>query len=222
MKIRLFVFALAGALASMAPNAHEAAAGAPLPSLTSEELAQGPYSSMHMLLEKTIFKVDVLTVDVRFSKPIQSRLTELVKGKSYSDALGNQVANVAIGADDALVQLKFLRDVSLDQWMDGVRENLQQARDAGLITPKVQQRVSQGLPNWFAALRERGYKKGDRLLYRVRPDSLRTVVVATDGKVFVDQMDHDQTATRVVMASYFAPKSDFRELLLKSLFKPTG
>jgi hypothetical protein len=192
---------------------------APPPSLNSSELAQGPYSSMHMLLEKTILKVDVLTVDVRFGKKVHPRLVELAKGKSYSDELGKQVAKVAIGADDALVQLKFVRDVSLNQWIDGVRENLEQARKAGLISAAVEKRVSQGLPNWFAALKERGYKTNDRLLYRVNADSLRTVVVAADGSVLVDRTDKEKDAPRVVMASYFAPGSDFREPLIRSLFK---
>ena len=119
--------------------------GEPPPSLTSPDLAKGPYSSMHMLLEKTFLKVDVLTVDVRFGNAIHAKLKELAQGKAYSDALGKQVANVAIAADDAVVQLKFARDVSLNQWMDAVRDNLKQARDAGLITPAVQQKVAQGL-----------------------------------------------------------------------------
>lgn len=219
MKPRYFVF-VASVLASL--HVGQAIAAEPVPSLTSAELAQGPYSSMHMLLEKTFLNIDVLTVDVRFGKSVQARLTELAKGKAYSDALGKQVATVAIGADDALVQLKFLRDISLDQWMDGVRDNLKQAREAGLITAKVQTRVSAGLANWFSAVKERGYKKGDRLLYRVQPSSLRTVVVAADGKIFVDKLDRGSEAPHVVMSSYFAPDSDFRELLLKSLFKPSS
>ncbi len=192
---------------------------APPPSLNSSDLAQGPYSSMHMLLEKTILNVDVLTVDVRFGKKVHPRLVEIAKGKSYSEDLGKQVAKVAIGADDALVQLKFVRDVSLDQWIDGVRENLEQARKAGLISAAVEKKVSQGLPNWFAAIKERGYKTNDRLLYRVNADSLRTVVVAADGKILVDRTDKEKDAPRVVMASYFAPGSDFREPLIRSLFK---
>src|SRR5690606_32410902 len=110
------------------------------------------------------------------------------------------------------------RNVSLDMWIDAVRENLQQAREAGLITAAVEKKVSAGLPTWFAALRERGYKENDRLLYRVRADSLRTVVVSADGKILVDKLDKDKVAPRVVMASYFAPKSDFREPLLRSFF----
>ena len=216
MKARPF-FALAALALSMA--AGPASAGDPLPSLSSPELAQGQYSAMHMLLEKTVLNVDVLTVDVKFGKAAREKLKALAAGKQYSEGLGKQVADVAIKTDDALVQLKFARDVSLDMWMDAVFENLEQARDAGLITPKIQERVKNALPTWFAALKERGYEKGDRVLYRVRPDSLRTVVVSANGKVLMDRLEKDKDVSRVVMSSYFAPKSDFRELLLKSLFK---
>jgi hypothetical protein len=196
-----------------------AAAGEPLPSLNAPDLAQGPYSAMHMLLEKTILNVDVLTVDIRVNKATQTQFTEIAGGKGYSDALGKQIADIAVKTDHAVVQLKFMRDVSLDQWMDAVRENLQQAKDAGLLTAKVQQRVASGLPKWFSAISKRGYEEGDRVIYQLRPSALRTVVVSKDGAVLVDQMDRDKDAPRVVMASYFAPKSDFRDLLLKSLFK---
>lgn len=216
MKTRSLVFAAALAASLFVGSLLFAA---PPPSLSSAELAQGPYSSMHMLLEKTFLKVDVLTVDVKFGKKIHPQLIKLAKGKQYSEGLGNQVAKVAIAADDALVQLKFARDVSLDQWIDAVRENLQQAKDAGLITSAVQQKVSNGLPHWFSAIKDRGYEEKDRVLYRVRADKLRTVVVAANGKVLVDRTDNGKDAPHVVMASYFAPKSDFRELLLKSLFK---
>jgi hypothetical protein len=174
---------------------------------------------MHMLLEKTVLAVDVLTVDVRFGADIGKRLSDLATGKEYSKELGKQAADIAIKADDALVQLKFVRDVSLEQWMDGVFENLQQARDAGLITSDAQKKVKNGLAGWFSALKDRGYKTGDRVLYRVRADSLRTLVVAANGDVLVDFTDADKDAGDVVMANYFAPKSDFRDLLLESLFR---
>lgn len=192
---------------------------APPPSPRHPDLASGPYSHMHMLLEKTILNVDVLTVDVHVGKNVHAKLLKIAKGKKYSEGLGKQAASAAIAADHALVQLKFARDVSLDQWIDAVRENLEQARSAGLISAAVEKKVSAGLPKWFAAIKDRGYKEKDRVLYRVRPGSLRTVVVDAGGKVLVDRTDNDKDAPRVVMASYFAPGSDFRELLLKSLFK---
>ena len=188
-----------------------------LPSLEASELAQGPYAYMHMLLQKTFFKINIATIEVRVDKPTQTRLAALASGKSYSDGLAEQLAHATIGAARAVVQMKFKRDVSLDRWMGVVRENLGQARKAGLIDGNLEQRVSQGLPNWFSALKSRGYEKSDRLIYEVSPDSLRTVVVSAGGQVLLDRLDREQGVRKVVLASYFAAESDFREPLLRSL-----
>lgn len=207
---------LAGAVALLGLVA--TAAAAPLPSLDSPELAQGPYAAMKMTLKKTILRINVAFIDVRFDKAAQARFAALASGKSWSDALGAQLAQVAIDAGHAVVQMQFNHDVSLDRWVSVVRDNLEQARSAGLISKQLEQQVSQGLPQWFGALKDRGYEKGDRLIYQVQPDALRSVVVSKDGKVYVDRLDHGADTRRVVLASYFAPDSDFREPLLKSLF----
>jgi len=201
-----------------APRAASPPAAA-VPSLDGADLAQGPYSSMHMMLQKTILRINVATVDVRFDKPAQTRFAELARGQAYSDALAQQLAPVAIAAAHAVVQMQFKRDVSLDRWMGVVRDNLEQARRAGLITRELEQRVSDGLPQWFAPVRDRGYLKGDRILYAVSPQALRTVVVSAGGQVLIDRSEADQGTRRVVLASYFAPGSELREPLLRSLFE---
>ena len=190
-----------------------------VPSFNDGALAQGKYSTMHMLLEKTVLKVDVLTVDVRVGKKAHAGLSKLATGNQYSEALGNQLAPIAIKAENAVVQLTFKRSVPLNTWIGEVRKNLQQAKDAGLITAALQQKVSNGLPEWFAVIQDRGYKEGDRLLYRVYPDKLITAVVSKEGLPLMYRTDSGKEARSVVMASYYAPKSDFRELLLQSLFK---
>jgi hypothetical protein len=191
-----------------------------LPSPGSPEWAQGPYSAMHMLLEKTVFSIDVLTVTVRVGKLVHRRLVDVIgTNKQYCEKpLGERLAKVALDADDALVEVGYLRDISFEQWMEGVIENLDRAETAKLITKDVRQRVQARVPVAFAAIKERGYERGDRLLYRVRADSVRMVVVSEKGKIYVDTTDVDKDAPRVVMASYFAPKTDFREPLLRSLF----
>jgi hypothetical protein len=194
------------------------AAGA-LPSLNSKELGEGSYSLAHMLLEKTFLKVDVLTLDIRFGKPTQEKIAAAADGKAFSSGLANEVASLAIGADRAVVQMKFARDVGLDKWIDVLKENIAQARKANLTTAALEKKVNDNLPKTFAPLSERGYLKGDRLFYDVRPDSLRTVVVATDGKVLVDVSTRESDVARVVMAAFFAPDSEFRAPLLKSLLK---
>jgi len=195
-----------------------ASADAP-PSSTSQEWARGPYSAMHMLLEKTVFNVDVLTVEVRLGRQVHRRLAEAIgTNKQYSEQLVERLARVVLDADDALVEVRYLRDISFEQWMEGVVENLDHAEAAKLITKEIRQRVQERVPVAFAAIKRRGYERGDRLLYRVRADSVRMVVVGEKGTIYVDTTDIGKDAPRVVMASYFAPRSEFREPLLRSLF----
>ncbi len=196
-----------------------AAAAEPLPSSGSATWARGPYGSMHMLLEKTLLKINVLTLHVHVTRPVQRRFSALIGKNGYSEKLGERLARVMLAADDALIEQRFLRDVSLSQWLDAVFENLEQAREAGLISRELLQRVRQRLPVTFGALAKRGYERGDRILYRVGAGSVRTVVVSDKGKVYVDRTDEGKEPPHVVLATYFAPKGDFREPLLRSLFE---
>ena len=77
---------------------------APLPSLEGGDLGQGPYASMHMLLQKTVLNINVATIDVRFDKGTQGRFAELARGKAYSTDLGHQLALAAIEAKHAVVR----------------------------------------------------------------------------------------------------------------------
>lgn len=208
MQVSLAVGLLAGSLV----------AGEPLPSLEAGDLARGPFSTASMMLKKTILAVKVMRVDVRFTKETQERLAEAVKdSREYSKELGSKLAEIALPAERAVVVMQFQRSVSLSMWTDGLRENLDQAKNAKLISNDLRQRVSNALPEWFAALRERGYEEGDRLIYSVTPESLRVAVASKDGKVLVDRSD--QEARKVMLPILFAPGSDFREPLLKSLIE---
>lgn len=191
----------------------------PLPSLDAPELGRGPFAAMHMLLQKTILKINIANIDVRFDKPTQNKLAELAHDKQYSYALDDQLARIAIAAPHAVVQMQFVRDIPLNRWIGVVRDNMELAREAGLFGRDLEQKVSNGIPQWFAPLADRGYKKGDRLLYAITPDSFRTVVVAENGQVLLDMSEHEAGSRRVVLASYFAPKSDTREPLIRSLWE---
>jgi hypothetical protein len=209
--------AWAGCLA-MALVCSTALAGG-VPSLGDSDLGKGAFSKMHMLLEKTVLKVDVATIDVRVDPKTETKLAELSKGKPYSSGLEKELANATLAAEGAVIQLKFVRDVSLDQWIDGVRESLEKAQEAGMIDGGLRAKVSSGLPEWFKALKDSGFHDGDRVLYKITPGQLRTVAVLKDGRVAVDRNDTGTEKTKLVLASYFAPGTDYRELLLRSLGK---
>jgi hypothetical protein len=199
-----------------------AAAAPDLPSLETPDLARGPFSSMRMVLEKTFLNLDVVRVEVRVGPRVQSDFSKAASGRPYSDALEGQLAQVALGADRVVMQVTFLRDVGWSRWLDAARESLEKASRSGLVSADQRRRVSDSLPLWFKAFEEDGYHKGDRLVYEVRPGTLRTVAVTVAGKVMVDRTDPGDVNVRVLLASYFAPGSDFRTPLLKSLFAPAS
>ena len=207
----------AGALALLAAAAPAIAAA--LPTLDGPNLGKGACASMHMLLQKTFLNINVADIDARFDPQTQSRFAQLATGKPYSPDLGHQLALAAIDARHAVVQMQFKRDIPFNRWVGVVKDGLEQARKAGLITREVEQRVGDSLPQWFGAVKDRGYQKGDRIIYGVTPDAVRSVVVSTAGQVFVDRTEPGHEGRRVVLGSFFATGSEFREPLLKSMFE---
>jgi hypothetical protein len=79
-------------------------------------------------------------------------------------------------------------------------------------------RVRDGLARWFAPLKKRGIREGDRFAYRGRPAGLYTLVVDHEGEKLLDLTQEGSEPKRTMLASYFAPGSDFREPLVRSLF----
>ena len=141
---------------------------------------------MHMLLQKTILKINVADIDVRFDKPTQARFAELARGKAYSDGLEQLLALVAIDAARAVVQMQFKRDIPLNRWIGVVRDNLEEARKAGLITRDVEQRVGEALPRVVRRPQRSRLREGRPADLLGQPDAVRSVVVSTSGQVLVD------------------------------------
>lgn len=192
------------------------------PPLSAETLARGRYATMHALLEKSIFNFDIVTVDLRFSEALQRRLEELTAGRTPSSSLEDSVAALAVDARDVWARVFFKRGISLDQFVDAARKNARKAHEAGFITERTFSEVYYGLPLWYEFLQERRIQKGDEMHYRIRGDTLRTVYCGVDGEVFLDQIDVGAERRLSVMGGYFAPKSDFRKQLLRSLFEEEG
>jgi hypothetical protein len=187
------------------------------PDLQVDRLATGPYSQMHMLLEKTVFAVDVLTVDVRFDPATQRRFRTLAAQRPGTDALVGHIADAAVHADEVFIKLEFKRDVSLNRWVAAVRESLDKAWRAEIIDESNMRHVSENLPVWFRGVAERGFRYGDQILYRGYADRLRTVLVSAQGDVLLDQTDPGTAPRLALLGGYFAPGTEFREPLVRSL-----
>jgi len=181
-------------------------------------LANDRYGHMHMKFEKTWLKIDVANVDVWVDEATGDRLRELAAGQRHSEQVAERIARTALQAEDLEVQVRFLRRASRKEFFDAARHNLARARDAGYISQDTFESAWRGVQSDFSALAQRGFKSGDRLFYRARPGSLQTIVMSGD-RVLLDVTSRDAGARRAMIASYFAPGSDFRKGLIKDLFR---
>jgi hypothetical protein len=175
------------------------------------------YGHMHMKLERTWFGIDVVDVDVWFNQATADRMRELAAGQRNSEAVTERIARTAMAAEDVHVQVEFLRNARMGEFLDAAHDNLARARDAGYIDKDTFASAWRGVQTDFKPLAKRGFKDGDKLVYRARQDSLETKVLSGD-RVLLDVTSHDLGARRAMIASYFAPRTDFRGKLIKSLF----
>lgn len=182
-------------------------------------LASGRYAEMCMLLEKTLFQVNVLTVGMRFGPETALRLRALARAPEPSGSLEDSIASAALEARDAFVRIEFLRGVGLDRFIEETRKNLRRARDAGIISEDAFRRISASLPEWYAFLEERGIRDGDEIRYRIRGDTLRSVYRFRDGAVPLDLVETGRHRRLAVLGSYLAPGSEFRRPLVRSLLQ---
>jgi hypothetical protein len=176
------------------------------------------YGHMHMKYERTFLGVDVASIDVTFDHATRERIAALAAGQQYSDQLAERMARAALEAQTVSVQVQFLRSVSLKEFLDAAHKNLERARNAGYISQSTFATAWANLQRDSAVLAKRGFKKGDRLLYHATPGSLRTTVVAGD-RVLLEVTSPGEAPRRAMIASYFAPRTDFRAGLIKNVFR---
>ena len=198
----VLVTALTGALA---------APGDPIPRPDSE-----PSLTTRALLEKTIFKVDVLTLELWLGPETVERLTPLLPLED-DERSREAAARIALDSRDAWAELIFQRNVSLDQFLGGIDENMRRARDAGLITSEGYHLVADGLSRSYAPLAADGIDEGDRIFYRILGDTLHTVYQRRGGELVVDQTDIGPERRLSLLGSFFVEGSDFRKDLVGSL-----
>jgi len=182
------------------------------------ELGKGRYSRMKMRLEKTVLKIDVLDLEIRVDQDTADALESIVKGKTYSKKLEKEIVDTVLRATDVLAGIRFLRDVTFSQYVEGGQDSARRAYDEKLISQAEYVRVRDGLARWFAPLKKRGIVKGDRFGYRGRPLGLQTLVHDAAGEKLLELSQEGPLPRHTMLASYLAPGSDFREPLVRSLF----
>lgn len=185
----------------------------------SAELAAGPYSTMRMLLEKTIFQVDAAEVTVQVGETAQRKLRSLVHGKEASEELEKTIANAMVNAETVRITMRFLRDVDFDLFTSETISSTECAHKAGVIPESELQRVKSRFKEWFSPVRERGIREGDRLVYLVNGKSVHVELNTAKDETLVEYTHTGEHPRYSILGAYFAECSDFRESLIESLFQ---
>ena len=173
-------------------------------------------TALRTVFEKTFLGVNVLRLEIHVDQATSSTIQGVPAGPGHADGV---VAGI-IEAPEAWVRMEFLRSVSQSKFLGGIRQNLAKAREAGFITRDHEERVKAQLPKWYDFLAKRGVKKGDVLVYWIRGTVMKTTYYsASDLAILFNYTQEDPEARHGVLGSYFAPGSDFREGLIKSLPK---
>lgn len=191
------------------------------------KLPASPNGTMGSKLERTILSVDILNLTLRLDPGTADRLTQAIAGiEKYDDDHEDSVAEIAIAPQEAVAEIVFMRGVNLDQFLDGVNDDMIKAVDVGWLGPEMFVTLRDSLPVWFSFLEERKIQNGDRLQYHVRADTIRTVFWGIDEEeMLLDQTDIGSQNVMALLGAYFAPKSSFRKELVESLWKgwdPSG
>jgi len=180
---------------------------------------RAPFSRMHAVLEKTIFKVDVLALDLCLDSTTAAVIGQFATGPRSGER-DDSIARAVIGASRAIARIEFLRDISFSQFADGIGEEQKKAVEAGLLADSTHRMVADSLPHWFAFLENRRIRDGDMVFYDFNGDTLRTVFLGVNGEILMDRIDQGRERRTSVLATYVAPKSGFRRGLLQSLDHP--
>jgi hypothetical protein len=177
---------------------------------------------MHMLLEKTFLKVNVLTVELRVDETTTRRIHRIDRSAAGEGRTHDAIVAAVMDADSVAIELRFRRDVDLDEFVDAVRDSLEDAEEAAMISDATRREVARRLPQWYRSVARRGFEDGDRLRYRLSGNTVQTTLRSVAGEVLLQQVDRGAERRRALLAGYFAPGTDFREPLLDSVVGCAG
>ncbi|MGB5525937.1 MAG: hypothetical protein WBN79_03675 [Gemmatimonadota bacterium] len=171
------------------------------------------------VLEKTIFKVDAVRLDLTIRGETPTRVAELVTGRADPRAWSDSVAALYLAADQARVRMTFLRSFGLNRFLDANRDVMEKLSKAGWITEDEFRELDRENRARFEGLAEDGIRDGDVIEHEVRGDTVTTRYTDVTGTVRIDGLLVGSAERRVLMGSLFGPESDFRQGLLDLVFR---
>lgn len=175
-------------------------------------------SHFDYVLEKTIFKVDAVRLDLTIRDETPDRVEELVTGRADPRAWSDSVAALYLGADRASVRMTFLRSFGLNRFLDANRDVMEKLAKSGLITEAELKDLDAENRARFAGLSEDGIRDGDVIEHALHGDTVTTRYTDVTGAVRIDGLLVGSAERRMLLGSLFGPNSEFRNGLLDLVF----
>ncbi|MCK5489773.1 MAG: hypothetical protein KAI98_07280 [Gemmatimonadetes bacterium] len=175
-------------------------------------------SRFDYVLERTIFKVDAVRLELTVRGDTPDRVVRLVTGRADPRSSSDSVAALYLRADNARVRMTFLRSFGLKRFLDANRGMMEKLSRAGLLSDEELRRLDAANHERFETLAADGIRDGDVLEHEVRGDTVTTRYTDVSGAVRVDEVRVGSEQRRVLMGSLFGPESGFRKGLLDLVF----
>ena len=175
-------------------------------------------ASFDYVLERTIFKVDAVRLELVVRGDTPDRVAALARGHLDPGLAGDSVAALYLAADGADVRMTFLRSFSLGRFLDENRNVLEKLSGDGILTSEEFQALDVENVARFAVLAADGIRDGDRLEHQIRGDTVTTRYTDVAGTVRIDEVRVGSGHRRALLGSLFGPRSGFRKGLLDLVF----
>ena len=170
------------------------------------------------LYEASIFKVNVMRVGVRVDAETAAAVQGMISTAPRSAPLEDEVARRYQAAQAATVEVEFLMAMSGETFITNTVKSLRGLVGDGQLTAEAAERLSGEARARFSFLAAAGVRSTDRIRYDVVADTVTTDYLRAE-QVLMHDRQVGPPHRNALLASYFAPSSDFRRGLLDQVFR---
>lgn len=174
------------------------------------------------LLEKTIFKVDAVRLELAFTDGTPARVAGLLPPGPDVRATRDAIAAEYLGASGAMVRFTFERSFGLERFLRANRDVMEGLVDAGILSYEEFLELDAENVERFQVLKEAGVQDGDRLEHRIDGERVATRYVDRSGTLRIDEVQVGDAERRALLGSLFGPGSDFRGGLVDQVLARAG
>jgi hypothetical protein len=181
----------------------------------SAGLGESPESVLSYLFEVSFMKIDIAVVEAMLSQDAANEMNALADQKERVD----QAAQLLFDTETIAFGMTFQRDGGIGKFIKGIQVNLERAMKVGLITAEQHALVRDEFNALMEPHDERGAHKGDRLLFRIDPQSVRTIFLGVDDDLLVDSTSENEAWVRGIKGVFLGKDSKLRKKLIEQAWK---